>query len=246
VAPDLWLLWDSSALLPYYVRELATNPKAGERARIIVEAARHHRLNAHFYIPNIVVAEVFAALDRACYSTWDRQVNRQFGGGGRALDRRRYNSARERFRTHIHNGVLFYQYELSRYHILALDLIAPIDKHRKYYRTRPVRSMGASDLLVGAMAMHLTRVHGRDRTLLITTDRRMEAIFSRVPATMNRNTVRELGLVDSARRFGFGPWTPDLYPRVLDLARCSLATLRAAFGRWPLETRKIRGREPRA
>ena len=57
----------------------------------------------------MVVAEVFAALDRACYSTWDSKVNRQFGGKRKALDRRRYNSARSRFRDHIHNVVLFYR-----------------------------------------------------------------------------------------------------------------------------------------
>jgi len=244
--PQLWLLWDTSVVLPYYVPEMARNTKAERRIRIIVDAVRNHRLSAHCYIPNLVIAEVFAALDRACHSAWDSQVNRKFGGPGKTLDRRRYFSARQRFRKHIHNGVLFYQYELGRYHILTLDMIAPIDKHRQFYRKGSVRSMGASDLLIGSMATHLTRLHGRDNMLLLTTDRRMDAIFSRVPASVSSSTARQLGLVDAAIRLGFGEWSPELYPRVLDLARCKKADLIDAFGRWPLRTRKVRGRPPRA
>jgi hypothetical protein len=244
--PTSWLLWDASAVLSYYLPELAPSPKATARTRIILDAVRNHRLVAHCYIPNLVVAESFAALDRACYSKWDSQINRQFGGQGRTLDARRRRTIRKRVRRDIHNGRLFYQYDLTRYHILALDLIAPIDKHRKFYRTRNVRSMGASDLLIGAMGIHLAKIHGRERLRLLTTDRRMRAIFDQAPQQLAANTARYLGLPVAAEVLGFGEWAPDLYPRVLDLARCSDSDLNSFFGQWPLSTRKVRGRRPRA
>ena len=207
---------------------------------MVIEAVRNHRMAAHCYIPNLVVAEVFSAFDRACYSRWDAQIGRQFGGASRTLDKRRYRSARSRFRKDIHNGALFYQYDLSRYHILALDLIAPIDKHRKFYRSKNVRSMGAFDLLIGAMAMHLVRLHGREKVFLISTDRRMNAIFADVPSTLRQPTVRALGLDLASSQLGFGRWRPEIYPSVIDLARCKRKDLKMYFGDWPLKTRKTR------
>ncbi|MFN7883508.1 MAG: hypothetical protein ACK5PF_10925, partial [bacterium] len=70
-----YLLLDASALIGYYVREAATNADSADRIETLLEAVRHHHLDAHLYIPNIVVAEVFCQLARLCYSGWDRQVS---------------------------------------------------------------------------------------------------------------------------------------------------------------------------
>jgi hypothetical protein len=106
--------------------------------------------------------------------------------------------------------------------------------------------MGASDLLVGAMAMHLARIHGRATTGLITTDRRMEAIFARACANLNAKTARDLRLPETAKRLGFGDWSGVIYPQVMDVARCKKADLSARFGQWPLVTTKMRNRAPKA
>jgi hypothetical protein len=241
------LLWDASVVIPYYVRESTKNSTAAARVPILLDSVRHHRLDALCLIPNIVVAEVFAAFDRLCYSSWDTQVGKMFGGKGKTLDTRKYRTARKGFQADIHNGALFYQYDLGRYHILGLDLIAPVDKHRKFYRTDGVRSMGASDLLIGSMALHLVRVHGRDNVRLLTADRRMHAIFDRACSKqLKHGTAKKLGLIDKAKELGFGPWSGDLYPRVLDLERCSEKDLGEVFGTWPLNNRKTRGRDPKA
>jgi len=241
-----YLLWDTSAVLGYYIPEAARNAKALERARMLIDAVRNHNFDAHFYIPNIVIAETFVQLARLCYSTWDKEINRKFDGIGKTLDTRRYNTARNLLRRDIHNGALFYQHELNRYHILALDLIAPIDKHLKFYRKGNVRSMGASDLLVGSMALHLSRVHGRENVALITCDRRMSAIFDKACASLNPNTANRLGVTAASKEFGFGDWTAGMYPKVIDIARCKESDLRGFLGIWPLKTQKIRGREPKA
>lgn len=240
------LLWDASVVIPYYVPEGARNGTAASRVPIILDAVRHHRLEALCLIPNIVVAEVFTAFDRLCYSSWDAQVNKMFGGAGKTLHTKKYRTARKSFQADIHNGALFYQHDLGRYHILGLDLIAPVDKHRKFYRKKDVRSMGASDLLIGSMALHLVRCHGRENVRLLTADRRMHAIFERACSKLKPETAKELGLIDKAKELGFGPWSGDLYPYVLDLERCSDKALEAFFGVWPLPTRKTRGKDPKA
>lgn len=240
------LLWDASAIISYYLPETAATAVAAERIRTIVDSVRNHRIDVHFWIPNIVVAEVFVAFDRNHYSTWDAKVNKKYGGKGKSLHGRRYLSARDRFRRDITNGALFYQLELNRYHVLGLDLIAPVDKHLKFYRKGNVQSMGASDLLVGAMALHLTRLHGRAHAGLITTDRRMEAIFQRACGNLNENTARALRLPETAQRLGFGEWSGDLYPQVIDVGRCATSDLTDWFGAWPLPTGKLRNRVPKA
>lgn len=240
----MWLLWDTSAILPYYVPEMGRNQSACDRAKMIIDAVRHRRLSAHFYIPNLVIAEVFTQFDKSCYSRWDKQVGRNFGGNGRTLDKRRWATARKKFRNDIHNGKLFYQYELNRYHILALDLLGPIDKHRKYYRSKNVKPMGTTDLLIGAMALHLARLHGREKVLLVSTDRRMQAIFSDVPSQLNAKVVKKLSLDATAEQLGFGDWDSRLYPQVLDLARCTDNDLIDALGQWPLNTRRTRNQRP--
>ena len=116
------------------------------------------------------------------------------------------------------------------------------------YRTKKddVRSMGAADLLVGAMAMHLVRVHGRENVRLLTADRRMDAIFDNACPKLNRATAEKLGLIKKAKDLGFSEWSPEIYPQVLDLQRCKDADLARFFGEWPLPTRKKRGVEGKA
>jgi len=242
----LYTLWDSSVVIPYYIPEASRNGNAATNASIILDSVRHHRTEAFFYLPNIVAAEVFAAFDREFYSGWDPQIHKKYGGPGRTLHGGKYKKARKHFRKDIHNGVLFYQLELNRYHILALDLIAPIDKYRKFYRTTQARSMGASDLLIGAMAMHLVKLHGRDNVRLLTADRRMKAIFELAGPAVHPSTRKKMALPGTAKELGFGTWSKNMYPRVLDLERCTNSECAEYFGEWPLSTRKTYGKDPKA
>ena len=216
-----YILWDASAVIAYYVPELAATAKAAERVENLVQSLRHHRFNGFFYIPNVVVAETFVTFDRYHYSTWDRKVNKKFGAPGRSLHAVRYRSARSRFRRDIHNGALFYQCDLNRYHILGLDLISPVDKHRKFYRKPSVSSMGTFDLLIGAMALHFTKIHGPDNFALLTTDRRMQAIFDQTCRTLPASTRRRaavlcvtmLSLVRQASDTPCSTWRNDGRPQ---------------------------------
>ena len=239
------LLFDSSVVLPYYLPQATKNKKCASRVKIILDSVRKQRTDAICYIPNICVAEVIANMDRQVYSKWDKQINKQYGGDGKTLHTATYRAARTKFFNDIHNGELFYQYELNRYHILALDLIAPVDKYRKFYRKGRQMSMGAFDLLIGAMALHLKKVHGGEHFALLTGDRRMEAIFASACPNLNQNTAEKLGLVVQAKELGFREWAPEIYPRVVDLQRCTDSSLADFFGEWPLRTKWKPGHAPK-
>jgi hypothetical protein len=217
----LYTLWDSSVVIPYYIPEASRNPTAAANAKVVLDSVRHHRTDAFCYIPNIVVAEVFATFDREFYSIWDPQIFKKYGGEGKSLHGGKYKRARRTFGRDIH-------------------------KYRKFYRTKSVKSMGASDLLIGAMAIHLVKLHGRDNVRLLTADRRMKAIFEQAAPTVHPNTRRKMDLTKTAKELGFGAWSKDMYPRVLDLERCTKTELAGFFGNWPLTTRKTYGKTPKA
>lgn len=240
------LLWDTSVVFPYYLPDASRNATAAERSRIIIDAVRNHHLNAICYIPNIVIAEVFTCFDRECYSGWDSQISSKYPGNQTTLHQKKYRTARKSFSKDIHNGALFYQMELNRYHILALDLVSPVDKYRQFYRSTRTRSMGSSDLLIGAMAMHLSRLNGKENTALLTGDRRMKAIFANAAPNLKTSTAERLELTKRAPELGFGKWGADIYPNVIDLERDTTKSLKEFFGTWPLATRKKRGKEPKA
>ena len=121
---------------------------------------------------------------------------------------------------------------MNRYHILGPDLISPVDKYRKFYRSKSVRPMSSSDLLIGSMAIHLSHIHGRDQFLLLTADPRMAAIFGSVGPKLNKNTAVHLGLTEKARQLGFGEWAPELLPRVLNLRSSSGRRLHPMTSHW--------------
>lgn len=142
------------------------------------------------------------------------------------------------FSEYVHNGAVFEQYEVNRYHVLATDLISPID-HR-YQITRRAKSgrrislpMQAVDHLIVGMGIVLARIAGRENVLMLTSDQRMCAVIDKACDKVSSPVARELGLPDRARALGY-KWTLDLFPRVVNLKTATKVELAAAFGQWPL------------
>lgn len=235
-----YLLCDASVLTDLLLPKLAHSPKAEERITTIVEAVRKRcREDLTLYVPNICIAEVFSNLMKHAYGRWNKKQVKQ------KLDLRRYKTLRKRFREYIHNGTVMTQLELNRYHILAADLIAPID-HRFQLRARkknPV-PMGAHDHLIIAMGIVLNRTHGRENVAIVTADDRMVRATNRAQ-TLNENTAKQLALPKLAKELGY-EWRPELYPRMLYLPKATNAELTDFFGEWPLPTAGRRGVVPRA
>jgi hypothetical protein len=92
------------------------------------------------------------------FGSWNPQVTKK----GRTLDKRVYKHLVKQFAADIHNGKFIYHYELSRYHVLRINLVAPLDH---YFRLRKAKSravapMGTFDHLIISMGIHLAHIHG--------------------------------------------------------------------------------------
>jgi len=90
----------------------------------------------------------------------------------------------------IHNGLLFYHYELNRYHVLNTDYIMPFEHLFETCRPKGCKkgeqwSLSTLDLLIIGMGMELTRMTGGD-TYIVTCDRRIDKV-ARVLADLNRD-----------------------------------------------------------
>jgi hypothetical protein len=236
-----YALLDANVVAGYFI-PTAVSPKAHKRGTVLVEAVRNRAVDdVVLYIPNVCIPEVFGVFAKYAYGHWNRQVKKTIHGT-------RYRTICNCFHEHLRHGAVYHQYELNRYHVLATDLISPVDHRFRISRDRKskknVRPMGATDHLIVAMGMVLSRIHGRENVILLTTDGRMVKAVERA-ANMNRNTARSMGLPERATSLGY-TWGPKMYPQVINLTHAADRQLKDFFGEWPLPTEAPRGTTPRA
>lgn len=224
-------LLDANITAAYYLARSMRSANVVERIRVIVDSVRTKGSDHFLYIPNICIAETFSVLMKYAFGKWNWQVKR---AGPGTIDKRVYRRLIRQFQHDIHNGRVLYQYELSRYHILAQDLVAPIDHY--YQHTRgPKRHvpMGTFDHLYIAMGIHLAHIHGPDNVVLLTADDRIADIVGKchkgIPANVVRKLKLEIAEDVTGRKFG-----PKLFPRCLNLKTATRAQLVEVFGGWPL------------
>jgi hypothetical protein len=235
VSPEKYFLFDTNVIIGYYIPQ-AVGKKTEMRGRVILDS---YRKGAHpdwcLLVPNIVIAEVFSVFSKYCFGTWNSHVKAAIPGG---LDGRIYKTICQRFHEHIHNGQLFHQVELSRYHILAMDLIAPIDHNYKHYRGKKRKKpMETADMLILCIGIHLSHQYGRNRFMIVTADQRMADICNKAGGGISKTTAEKLGIIKTAEKLGY-EYSPLIYPRILNLAQATNSDLRDAFGDWPLEVPK--------
>jgi len=232
-------LLDANVTAVYYLARSMKNAKASkvlERMGIIVDSVRTKGSDLFLYIPNICIAEVFGVFAKYAFGKWNQHLK-----GIKTIDKRVYRKLVKQFRHDIHNGRVLYQYELSRYHVLAQDLVAPIDhyfQHRRETKRRkktrpPIRPMGTFDRLYVAMGILLAHVHGADNVVLLTADDRIADIVGKCREGVRPSTIRKLKLEIAeevtGRKFG-----PGLFPRCLNLKTATETELKEVFGQWPL------------
>jgi hypothetical protein len=177
LAPMYGLL-DANITAAYYLARSMRSEQAVDRIRIIVDSVRTKGSDHFLYIPNVCIAETFSVLMKYAFGKWNRQVQK---AGTGTIDKRVYERLIEQFRHDIHNGRVLNQYELSRYHVLAQDLVAPVDHHYQYRRGKKRRHapMGTFDRLFVAMGIHLAHVHRADNVVLLTADDRIADIVGK-------------------------------------------------------------------
>lgn len=237
-----FVLLDANIVAGYYLPESLSLVSARPRIKNIIDAVRNGGVTEILlYIPSICVPEVFAVFARYFFATWNKQVRKNLS---KKLQRTDYDKILKKFRNDLHYGALLYQVELNRYHILATDLISPVDSYYQHYRTRKnakrrmrKKMMGAADHTIIGMGVNLSKIHERDNFAILTADHRLADILTRATA-VPRNTAEKLGLLETAKKLGL-EYGKNIYPQVINLAKTTKNELKEFFGAWPLPLKPI-------
>jgi len=231
----MYLLCDANVVAGYYLPRCLSSVRARERIRVIMESIRSGAADHFLYIPNFCIAEVFSVFAKHSFGRWNQHV-RSRG----TIDSRVYKSIVRQFEEDIHNGRFLYQYELGRYHILGIDLVAPVDHYYQISRSKGRRHapMGTLDHLIISMGIQLAHVHGVENTAIITADSRLTDVLAKLCQGLPAKTVRKLKLEIAeevtGRKFG-----PELFPRYINLKTATKKDLIDLFGTWPLPVDKM-------
>jgi hypothetical protein len=226
----MYCLFDASVIVSYFIPHAHKNPKVHERASSIIESVRSGESKHFFFVPNFCIAEVFSTFAKLTYGAWNRQVRKR----GK-IDRRLYKSLRKQFQTDIHNAALFYHYELSRYHVLAVNLVAPVDHYFKLSRgvRKTVNPAGTFDQLIVAMGIHLTKIHGTGNVVVITADYRLSKLIQKCRSNISDSARKSMQLDEAEKLVGI-PFESGSFPLVLNLDTAKEKGLKSVFGKWPL------------
>ena len=240
-----FVLLDANLVAGYYLPDSLSWKPARPRIQNIVDAVRKGGAPEVFlFIPTLCIVEVFAVFSRYSFAKWDTQVKKNMPRG---LDTRAYKRIRTKFSSDLHNGHVLQQVEFNRYHVLATDLISPVDAHFQHYRNRAAkrkgktsvkrhkRMMSATDHAIIGMGIQLSKIHGRDNFAILTADHRFADILTRA-TSVKKATAERLGLVKTSKDLGL-KYGPDIYPQVINLAKAKDKELEGFFGDWLLPTK---------
>ena len=223
-----YILLDANVTAGYYLPRSLTSKRARGRIENILDSGRSGASEFFFYLPNFCVAEVFSAFMKHSFGAWNQHVK------SKPIDTRIYNSLVKQFQSDIHNGKFIYHYELARYHVLGINLVAPVDHYfRIKKRKGRITPMGTFDHLIISMGIHLVRIHGRGNVLILSADERMTDILKKCCDGLSENTARKLKL-DKTEELTGRKFSPDIFPKGLNLKTATNKDLKEVFGTWPL------------
>lgn len=229
-----YLLLDTSVIVDYYLPEASILVRTPKRIAIIIDSIRNRLTNLQLFVPEFCIVETYNA-----FMKW------RFGERilGKHISKKRFSQARHLFGEDTLNGKVIQQYELSRYHIIATDLISALDYHYQYFRKKgdttgkkKFSSIKVVDTLIGAMGIWLAKLNGRENVAIVTADNRMEAIIGKAQR-VSKSAMEELDLQKIASCIGL-EYSADIFPKVLHLEEDSDNDLRKFFGKWPLPVRQ--------
>lgn len=225
----MYILLDSNVTAGYYLPRSLNSKKARERIENIFDSVRSGEAEHFFYLANFCVAEVFSVFMKHSFGSWNAHIKKKG-----TIDTRAYNSLVHQFQDDIHNGKFIYHYELSRYHVLGINLVAPIDHYFKIVKgTKRVTPMGTFDHLIISMGIHLAHIHGSENVLILSTDDRLTNILKKCKSPIPYTTVRKLKL-DKAMNITGRKFSPNIFPQHLNLKTATKKELVDVFGMYPL------------
>jgi hypothetical protein len=234
VKSRMYVLVDACVMAAYYIPESSDRfVHLSSRVNVLMNSMKSDPNHAiRLLIPNICIPEVFSIFAKYRFGKANPQVKK-------TISDLQYWRARMDFHDDIHNGKHIQQLELSRYHILAADLLSPIDHHYEYYRNRDPRKkrrkvpMGAFDHTLIGMGIDLAKCRGVENVLIVTADRRLGHILERAKR-VPKQTAAKLGLLRIAKDLGLS-WGPNIYPEVMNIATARETELAKKFGKWPMD-----------
>lgn len=234
----MYILLDTNLVIGYYLRRALNHKTAADRIRTLVDSVRTGRCEHFLYIPNFVIAEVFSCFAKYSFG----QANRHVSKNGGTIDTRIYNRLCDQFHKDIHNGRVFYQLELNRYHVLGIDLVAPIDHYFKIQKKSKYSTpAGTFDQLLVSMSVHLGHVHGTENVTMLTADRRLAQLVSKCRKPIPKATMEKLKL-SRAQDVAGKAFSPAIFPEAINLETCSSTELEGTLGAWPLFVGPLEGR----
>lgn len=186
--------------------------------------------DARLLIPSFCIAEVFAVFEKYRWGqTWNKQVS-----AANTITPTEFQLARDYFRDAIHNGAVLLQWDLNRYHILCVDLIAPVNNAYKILRSRKRKRSptpaSTYDMLIVAMSIWLQHQLGPDAFTLVTGDDRIRQVVSRAKSASLSRAIRE-HLEEVASLLGL-EHGPNLYPTVLNFTNAKRTDIEARLPDW--------------
>lgn len=227
------ILLDACVAAAAYAPKTTTSKPLRERAAKLLHGSTN-QFKPSLLIPDLCIAEVFSVFEKYRWGgAWNPHVN-----DATRLTARAFNRARQHFHDDIHNATRLLQVELSRYHILCVDLISPINAAYQITRPRegpngkvkPVLPASTYDLLFLAMGIWLQKELGSDALLLVTGDERAALVADKAQRVTLGQPMREhLTEVAATLRLTYGP---AIYPTVVDLVHATPTELRAALPNW--------------
>lgn len=230
----MWFLLDANVTAGYYLPRSLNSKTAAKRIESIIDSVRSGVRNDFFYIPNICIAEVFSVFMKHCFGEWNKHLKKKG-----TIDSRVYERLVRQFQADIHNGHFLYHYELNRYHVLGINLVAPIDHYFKISRgqKKNVIPMGTFDHLIISMGMHLAHIHGPENVCILSADDRLTDILKKCKSGIKKSTVKKLKLniAEEVTGRAFGP---TLFPKHLNLKTATKKELVAVLNDWPLPSGK--------
>jgi len=238
----MYVLLDANVTAGYYLPRSLRSKHARERIETIFNSVRSNKSELFFYLPNFCVAEVFSVFMKHSFGSWNKHVKK-------TIDTRNYNKIVKQFQDDIHNGKLIYHYELSRYHVLGINLVAPIDHYFQLSRSKKksktgnlvkpnVSPMGTFDHLIISMGILLAHIHGKDNVVILSTDDRLTNILSKCKSEIPRETISKLKL-NKAKSITGRSFSTNIFPKHLNIKNCTKSELISVFGEWPLPIGKV-------
>lgn len=240
--PIVHTILDANILAAWLVPSSINRPEVQVRAANLIESRiEHYWPSIRLYVPGIVAAETQAVLDKYRLCTWTGPIKKD---PSRRVTQGAYLRAQSRL-NELMQSRRIERLDHQADHVLATQLVSPVNASYQFRRRRTTTTvpatkklipqpMGAADCLIIGTAISLGMRLGSENVVIATADPRLADVVRKL-RKMKFKKAHELRLDAVARRLGT-VWTPQLYPRCVNLRSATPQELAQAFQAWPLPT----------